>query len=81
MVKARVDVPYLKELLETVKEFERASLELAAWELSLTEAELAPAFQYAITHDLLVDPVPSEETGEQEYRLAENALRTAGVGD
>jgi hypothetical protein len=81
MVKSRVDVPYLKELLETVHEFGRASLELAAWELSLLETELAPAFQFAITRGLLVDPTPSKETGEQEYRLADGAVHEVAVAD
>jgi hypothetical protein len=68
------EVSWLREFLETVDEFGRASLGLVAWELSLEEDVLRPALQYALTRGLLIDPVPSPETGELEYRLGSRAL-------
>ncbi len=48
-----MQVAWLEEVLETVREFGAASLGLVAWELSLTEEELAPAWAYAIRTGLL----------------------------
>lgn len=68
------EVPWLREFLQTVHEFGRASLGLVAWELSLAEDLLQPALQYAVTGGLLVDPAPSPQTGELEYALSSRAL-------
>jgi hypothetical protein len=48
-----MQVAWLGEVLETVREFGAASLGLVAWELSLAEEDLAPAWSYAILNGLL----------------------------
>jgi hypothetical protein len=64
---------WLPELLETLGEFETASLELVAWELSLSEDELLGAKRHAISTGLIEvagrDPGSEEET----YRLTRAA--------
>ncbi len=48
-----MQVMWLDEILETVAEFGAASLGLVAWELSLPEEELAPAWAHAVSTGLL----------------------------
>jgi hypothetical protein len=48
-----MQVAWLDEVLETVREFGAASLGLVAWELSLAEEDLAPAWSFAIANGLL----------------------------
>ncbi len=64
---------WLPELLETLAEFGTASLELVAWELSLSEAALLEAKLYAFAQGLIEvagrDPSSDEET----YRLTRGA--------
>jgi hypothetical protein len=48
-----MQLDWLDEILDTVQEFGAASLGLVAWELSLWEEELAPAWAYAIRTGLL----------------------------
>jgi hypothetical protein len=66
---------WLPELLETLGDFGTASLELVAWELSLSEDELAEAKRQAISNGMIEvagrDPGSDEET----YRLTRAARR------
>lgn len=77
-----MQVAWLDETLETVREFGAASLGLVAWELSLGEEELEPAWAYAIRNGLL-RPVgagmhaTASDAAETPYRLATEALRPA----
>jgi hypothetical protein len=73
---------WLEEILDTVREFGAASLGLVAWELSLSEEELAPAWAHAIRTGLL-RPVgagmhaPAVVAGETTYTLATEAREPA----
>jgi hypothetical protein len=64
---------WLPELLETLGDFGTASLELVAWELSLSEDDLADAKRQAISNGMIEiagrDPASDEET----YRLTRAA--------
>jgi hypothetical protein len=77
-----MQVAWLDEILETVREFGAASLGLVAWELSLEEEELAPAWAYAIQSGLLW-PVgagmhaTASDAAETPYTLATERLRSA----
>ena len=70
-----MEIAWLDEILETVREFGAASLGLVAWELSLPEEDLAPAWAYAIRTGLL-QPVgaglhaPAGDSAETAYTLA-----------
>jgi hypothetical protein len=70
-----MQLAWLDEILDTVREFGAASLGLVAWELSLPEEELAPAWAYAIRTGLL-RPVgaglhaPADDEAETNYMLA-----------
>jgi hypothetical protein len=70
-----MQLDWLDEILDTVQEFGAASLGLVAWELSLQEEELAPAWAYAIRTGLL-RPVgagmhaPAGDVVETSYTLA-----------
>jgi len=61
---------WLPELLETISEFGSASLELVAWELSLPENALWPAWRQAIGEHLIEPAGVCDQTDEQPYRLA-----------
>ena len=77
---------WLDEILKTVQEFGAASLGLVAWELSLPEEELAPAWAHAIRTGLL-RPVgagghaPAVGAGETSYTLASEACEPAQSPD
>jgi hypothetical protein len=77
---------WLEEILDTVEEFDAASLGLVAWELSLPEEELAPAWAHAIRTGLL-RPVgagmhaPAVAAGETTYRLAIQRRKAAASPD
>lgn len=70
-----MQLAWLDEILDTVREFGAASLGLVAWELSLPEEDLAPAWAYAIRTGLL-RPVgagmhaPAHDETETNYMLA-----------
>ena len=72
---------WLEEILETVREFGAASLGLVAWELSLPEEDLAPAWAHAIRTGLL-RPVgggmhaPASDEVEDTYSLASDEAVT-----
>ncbi len=73
---------WLDEILDTVQEFGAASLGLVAWELSLSEEELAPAWAHAIRTGLLA-PVgagmhaPVGGGAEMDYMLATDDRKAA----
>jgi hypothetical protein len=70
---ASIGARWLPELLETLGDFGAASLGLVAWELSLSEDELADAKRHAISNGMIEvagrDPGSDEET----YRLTRAA--------
>jgi hypothetical protein len=61
--------PWLPELLDTLEEFGAASLELVAWELSLSEAELVSARDQAVAQGLIEVAGSDTGSGEETYRL------------
>lgn len=60
---------WLPELLETLAEFGTASLDLVAWELSLSEAALVSAKDQAIAQGLIEVAGRESGTGAETYRL------------
>jgi DNA-binding PadR family transcriptional regulator len=58
----------LFDLLETVEEFGRASLELIAWEFSYEAADVRPIWRDLVDQRLLAF-VEQDESGEQMYEL------------
>jgi hypothetical protein len=61
---------WLPEILDTIREFETASLELVAWELSLPESALTSAWDRALGERLIESAGLHPQTGEQMYRLS-----------
>jgi hypothetical protein len=55
-------------------EFGTASLELIAWELSLPEAALLPAWRQALARRLIEEAGINPQTGEQVCRLWSDAV-------
>ena len=79
-----MDVAWLEEVLETVREFGAASLGLVAWELSRPEEELAPAWAYAVRTGLLLQVgdgahAAADDGSEAAYRLATDDRRAGLV--
>lgn len=77
-----MDVAWLDEVLDTVREFGAASLGLVAWELSLAEEEIAPAWAHAIRRGLLKPAGRGEywsgtDTAETPYTLATESRKPA----
>lgn len=64
---------WLPELLETLSEFGTASLELVAWELSLSEEELLDARRQAISNGLIEVAGRDRGSDEETYRLTRAA--------
>ena len=62
-------IPWLREALETVGEFGAASIELVAWELSISESDLTPAWSHAIRHRLIQPVGTCPQTGELMYTV------------
>jgi len=60
----------LEDVLETVGEFGSASLNLVAWEFSISESELMGVWDLAVGAGLLRSVGLSKSTGEQMYALA-----------
>ena|ERR1700685_4354637 len=60
----------LEDVLETVGEFGSASLDLVAWEFSISESELMGVWDLAVGAGLLRSVGLSRGTGEQMYALA-----------
>ena len=81
-----MQLDWLEEILDTVQEFGAASLGLVAWELSLPEEELAPAWAHAIRTGLL-RPVgagmhaPAGDEPEATYMLATGDCQAARSPD
>ncbi len=77
-----MQVAWLDEILETVREFGAASLGLVAWELSLGEEELAPAWAHAVRTGLLRRAGTALQAGatawETPYTLATEVRVAAG---
>jgi hypothetical protein len=71
-----------ERLLRTVRELGQASSGLVAWELSLSEEEVRPAWDAAVRGGLL-DPGPVDiHTGERMYGLsAAGAAELSDDGD
>jgi hypothetical protein len=61
---------WLPERLETLEEFGTASLDLVAWELSLSESALVSAKDQAIAQGLIEVDGRETDTGAETYRLA-----------
>jgi hypothetical protein len=61
---------WLEEILATIDEFGSASLGLVAWELSLEENELAPAWDQALRSGLIQRTHTCPATNEDMYSLA-----------
>lgn len=57
-------------MLTTIDEFGSASLGLVAWELSLDESELAPAWEQALRTGLIQRTHTCPATHEEMYSLA-----------
>jgi len=64
------EAEWLPEILDTIHEFGTASLELVAWELSLSEAVLQPAWYQAVERRLIESAGLNPGTDEQMYRLS-----------
>ncbi len=64
---------WLEEILWTIAEFGSASLGLIAWELSLDESELAPAWEQALRTGLIRPAHTCPATHEEMYSLARQA--------
>jgi hypothetical protein len=60
----------LEDVLETVGEFGTASLDLVAWEFSISKSELMGVWDLAVGARLLRSVGLSKGTGEQMYALA-----------
>jgi hypothetical protein len=60
----------LDEVVQTVREFGAASLELVAWEFSLPETAVAGAWNRAIRKQLIRPVGPCPETGEGMFAIA-----------
>jgi hypothetical protein len=58
------------EVVETVKEFGVASLELVAWEFSVSEDSVATAWNRAVRKQLIRPVGPCPETGEGLFAIA-----------
>jgi hypothetical protein len=67
---AREGAVTLEDVLETVGEFGSASLDLVAWEFSISESELMGVWDLAVGARLLRSVGLSKGTGEQMYVLA-----------
>jgi hypothetical protein len=65
----RLETPWLGEVLDTLAEFGEASIGLVAWELSLREEALAPAWRQAFADGLIEEVGRCPETAERMYRL------------
>jgi hypothetical protein len=70
----RLPVPCLRDVLDTVAEFETASIGLVAWELCLPEETVAPAWQEAIADGLLEEVGRCSETSEMMFQLVSVAV-------
>ena len=65
----RATIPTLRDVLETVAEFGEASAGLVAWDLCVSEDELGPAWDQAVS-ERLIEPVRRcEQTGETMFRV------------
>jgi hypothetical protein len=70
-----------RRLLSTVRELGQASAGLVAWELSLSEDEVRPAWGAAV-RDGLLEPGPVDiHTGERMYGLSAAGLARLGDHD
>jgi hypothetical protein len=69
----RLRAPWLREVLETVAEFQTASAGLVAWELCLPEDAVAPAWQQAVAEGLLEEAGRCSETSEMMFQLSPTA--------
>jgi hypothetical protein len=69
------DQEWLSEILDTIREFGTASLELVAWELSLPERALTSAWDQALGEQLIESAGLHPQTGEQMYRLSSDPVR------
>ncbi len=67
---SRSELRWLEEILAIIDEFGSASLGLVAWELSLDEHELAPAWVQAIRTGLIQRTHTCPATHEEMYSLA-----------
>jgi hypothetical protein len=61
---------WLEEILGTIDEFGSASLELVAWELSLDEREIEPAWEQALQSGLIERTHTCPATNEDMYSRA-----------
>lgn len=60
----------VEAVVETVKEFGVASLELVAWEFSVPEDSIATAWNRAVRKQLIRPVGPCPETGEGLFAIA-----------
>jgi hypothetical protein len=67
---ADLDTVGLEDVVETVREFGVASIELVAWELSLPTSSIDPSWTRAVERRLITEVGSDPGTGESMFTLA-----------